>query len=247
MIQSVSLQDQVVLITGGSSGIGRGIAELLASCGAKIVIFGRDASKGQQTVEELGKDRAEFVAVDVANTEDVISATESVIAKYGHVDILINCAGVTRDKLLMRMDEEDWDQVLDINLKSCYNTCKALVRPMLKAKRGKIINISSVVGLMGNPGQTNYAASKAGMIGFSKALAKELAGRVQVNCIAPGYIETKMTDSLSSSQKEAIVDQIPMKRIGKPEDIAFAVLFFASPWSDYITGQVLTVDGGMVM
>lgn len=246
MSQSVSLKDQVVVITGGTSGIGRGIADMFASCGAKVVLFGRDEERGKRAADELGGN-AEFFSVDVANTDDVNKAIETVLAKHGCVDILINCAGVTRDKLLMRMDEEDWDQVLEINLKSCYNTCKALVRPMLKAKKGKIINISSVVGLMGNPGQTNYAASKAGMIGFSKALAKELAGRVQVNCIAPGYIETKMTDSLSSSQKQTIVDQIPMKRIGRPEEVAYAALFLASPWSDYITGQVLTVDGGMVM
>ncbi len=242
----VNLKDEVVVITGGTSGIGKAIAELFAQNGAKLVLFGRNQEKGDEVAKSLGQN-VSFMAVDVADHAAVDAAIKQILADVGPIDVLINCAGITKDKLLMRMDESDWDDVLSINLKSCYNSCKAVLRPMLKAKKGKVINVTSVVGLMGNPGQTNYAASKAGMIGFSKSLAKELAGRVQVNCIAPGYIETKMTDSLSSTQKQAIVDQIPMKRIGQPEEIAFVALFLASPLSNYMTGQVLSVDGGMIM
>ena len=166
----------------------------------------------------------------------------------GRIDILVNNAGITRDNLLMKMTEEDWDRVIAVNLKSVYNTCQALVRSMLKARNGKIINITSVVGLNGNAGQANYAASKAGMIGFTQSLAKEVASRgICVNCIAPGFIKTPMTGVLTETQKEAIIKQVPMGRLGNPEEIAHAAVFLASSLSDYVTGQVLTVDGGMVM
>ena len=171
-----------------------------------------------------------------------------ILKDFGKVDILVNNAGITRDGLLMKMSEEDWDLVLQVNLKSIYNTCKALSRPMMKARSGAIVNISSVIGLIGNAGQANYAASKSGMIGFTKSIAKELASRgIRANCIAPGYIDTQMTEGLPAPVKEAIIAKIPMGRIGHPNDIAAAALFLASDLASYITGQVLTVDGGMVI
>ncbi len=186
--------------------------------------------------------------VDVSKYVDVEKACLEVIAELGHVDILVNNAGITKDALLMKMSEEDFDRVIDINLKSVYNTCKVLVRPMMKNSKSKIINISSIVGLIGNFGQTNYAASKAGMIGFTKSLAKEVASRnINVNAVAPGFIETEMTEKIPEKVKELMLKNIPLKRFGKPQDIANMVLFLASDDSDYITGQVFTVDGGMVM
>jgi len=246
----IELKDQVAFVTGATSGIGKAIAHGLAKAGAHVVAIGTNPERGAEVLQELkelspeGKHR--FFPVDAASFEAVQKGVEELVKEYGRVDVLVNCAGITRDGLLLKMTEEDWDQVMDTNLKSAFNFSKACVRPMIRAKKGKIINISSVIGLMGQAGQSNYAASKAGMIGFTKALADELAGRVNVNCIAPGYIETKMTDQLSSLQKEAILKQIPMGRIGRPEEIANATLFLASSLSDYITGQVLTVDGGMV-
>lgn len=246
------LDQQVALVTGGTAGIGKSIALKLASEGARIAIFGRNGERGLAVAEEInkeyGSDRARFYEVDVSLKENVAEAINAVIRDFQQVDILVNNAGVTRDQLIMRMSEEEWDEVMDVNVKSCYNLTNALVRAMLKARRGKIINISSVVGLTGNAGQTNYAASKAAIIGFTKALAKELATRgICVNCIAPGFIKTQMTDILSDQQQDAILSQIPMKRLGTTEDIANAALFLSCPESDYITGQVLTVDGGMVM
>lgn len=246
------LENQVALVTGGTAGIGKGIALKLASEGARIAIFGRNAERGQAVIEEInsqfGSDRAAFYQVDVSKKENVSEAIKGVVNDFEQVNILVNNAGVTRDQLLMRMSESDWDEVMDINVKSCYNLSHALVRPMMKARKGKIINISSVVGLTGNMGQANYAASKAAIIGFTKALAKELAARgICVNCVAPGFIKTQMTDILNEQQQESTLSQIPMGRMGSPEDIANAVLFLSCPESDYITGQVLTVDGGMVM
>jgi 3-oxoacyl-[acyl-carrier protein] reductase len=245
------LKDQVALVTGGSAGIGRAIALKLAEEGAKLILFGTNAERGKSVAEEIKQrfgSEALFEIVNVAHTQETEAAIQKAIETVGPIDILINNAGVTADQLLMKMAEEEWDRVIDINLKSCYNTCHALVRPMMKARKGKIINISSVVGLMGNAGQANYAASKAGMIGFTKALAKELASRnIQVNCIAPGFIQTSMTEVLSDGQKESILKSIPMGKLGMPEDIANMAWFLASPLSNYITGQVLTVDGGMVM
>ncbi|SCA64251.1 3-oxoacyl-[acyl-carrier-protein] reductase FabG [Chlamydiales bacterium SCGC AG-110-P3] len=243
------LQDQVALVTGGNAGIGKAIAKRLAAAGAKVVIFGNNIERGELVVEEIGADggAAEFRQVDVADHATTIAAISTVVEKYGGLDILVNNAGITRDGLLLRMKESDWDAVLEVNLKSCFNTCKAVIKPMMKKRRGKIINITSVIGLTGNPGQVNYSASKAGMIGFCKSLAKEVASRnICINCIAPGYIETKMTGALSEQQREGIIQMIPLGRIGQPDDIAQAVLFLASSAADYITGQVLTVDGGMV-
>jgi 3-oxoacyl-[acyl-carrier protein] reductase len=242
------------LVTGGTAGIGREIAITFARQGADVAIFGTSEERAAQVVQELEasrltpEQRFAFYIVNVSEKASVEGAIQQLIALWGHVDILVNNAGITRDGLLMRMSEEDWDQVMDVNLKSVYNTCQALVRPMIKAKGGKIINISSVVGLTGNAGQANYAASKSGMIGFTKALAQELATRkICVNCIAPGFIQTRMTDALTDGQKEGILKKIPMGRLGETQDIANAAVFLASNLSDYVTGQVLTVDGGMVM
>ena len=248
------LKGKKTLVTGGTAGIGRGIALEFARQGADVVIFGTNETRAAQVLSELEQNKVlpeqKFLSflVDIANTASVKEAIEQVLAACGQVDVLVNNAGITKDGLLMRMTEADWDLVIDVNLKSVYNTCHLLVRPMMKAKGGKIINISSVVGLTGNAGQTNYAASKAGMIGFTKALAQELATRsICVNCIAPGFISTAMTDALTDAQKEGILKTVPMGRLGSPQDIANAAVFLASNLSDYMTGQVLTVDGGMVM
>lgn len=245
------LKDQVAIVTGATAGIGRAIAQKYVEQGAKVAVLGTNVERGNAVVQELEKispGSAAFFPVNVANTQEVAEVIKKILEKFGKVDILVNNAGITRDQLLMKMTEEDWDNVLEVNVKSCYNFCQALVRTMMKARKGKIINISSVIGLIGNAGQVNYAASKAAMIGFSKALAKELAPRnICVNCIAPGFIETSMTHAMTDDQKKATLDMIPFKRMGAPEDIANAALFIASPLSDYITGQVITVDGGMVM
>ena len=247
------LQNKVALVTGGTAGIGKAIALAYAKQGASVVIFGTSEERAVQVVQEMEAAQEPgqkflFKLLDIADKKAVDTAIAELLAVFGHVDILVNNAGITLDGLLKKMSEDDWDRVIAVNLKSVYNTCQALVRPMLKARKGKMINISSVVGLMGNAGQTNYAASKAGMIGMTKSLAKEVASRgICVNCIAPGFIQTSMTDSLTDAQKEVIFKQIPMGRLGLAEEIANAAVFLASPMSDYITGQTLTVDGGMVM
>ncbi len=248
------LKDKKALVTGGTAGIGREIALTYARHGAHVAIFGTNAERAAQVLQELENARVfpeqKFLSilVDIADKASVEGGVAQILEKWGPVDILVNNAGITRDGLLMKMSEDDWDRVIAVNLKSVYNLCQALVRPMIKARSGKIINISSVVGLIGNAGQANYAAAKAGMIGFTQSLAKELASRgVCVNCIAPGFIQTAMTDVLTDVQKENILKQIPMGRLGQPQEIAEAALFLASPMSNYITGQVLTVDGGMVM
>lgn len=248
------LKGKKVLITGGTAGIGKQIALSFAQHGAHVAIFGTNKERSEQTIEELKKAKIQddqlFLSfcVDVSKKEAIDAAIEDILKQWGSIDVLINNAGITRDGLLMKMSEEHWDEVIDVNLKSVFNTCQALVRPMLKARSGKIINISSVVGLTGNAGQVNYSASKSGVIGFTKSLAQELASRgICVNCIAPGFIRTRMTDELTDVQKEGILKKIPMGRIGDPEEIANAVLFLASDLSKYMTGQVLTVDGGMVM
>jgi len=246
------LQGKVALVTGGSAGIGKAIAQKFVQAGAQVVIFGTDPSRGLKAVEEI-QSTVEgaciaFMQVDVSSHTAVTEAIKQVIEIHGQVDVLVNNAGITKDRLLMKMSEEDWDSVMNVNVKSCYNMCHALVRSMMKARNGKIINISSVVGLMGNAAQTNYAASKAAIIGFTKALAKELAPRnISVNCLAPGFIITKMTDALSEQQKEMTLSKIPLARFGVPEEIANAALFLASDLSNYVTGQVISVDGGMNM
>lgn len=245
------LKDKIALITGGTGGIGFSIATLFAKQGAKVILFGTNEEKGTQAVAEILRQsqcEPSFYKLDVSNTKEVEECFKEIINTFGKVDILVNNAGITRDQLLIKMAESDWDDVLAVNLKSCYNTCRALMRPFLKQRSGKIINISSVVGLTGNAGQTNYAASKGGMIAFTKALALEVASRnILVNCIAPGFIETNMTSDLTDTQRESIIAKIPLGRMGLPEEIAKVALFLATNLSDFITGQVITVDGGMVM
>lgn len=246
------LKGQTAIVTGATTGIGREIAKRFAKEGAFVVVIGTNRERGEQVVAEIEaipeSAGALFQKVDVSNYQDVELAMKQVLDLRGQIDILVNNAGITRDQLLMKMSEEDWDAVMDINVKSCYNTCRALARSFLKAKKGKIINMSSVIGLTGNAGQVNYAASKAAMIGLTKSLAKELASRnILVNCIAPGFIETPMTDAMTEAQKTRILDKIPLGRMGLPEEIANAAVFLASSWSNYITGQVMIVDGGMVM
>lgn len=248
------LKGKTALITGGTAGIGKAIACLYAQHGAHVAILGTNQERAAAAIEEIkacGIDPEQKFAsflVNVSNSKEVDEVVEKLLKDWGKIDVLVNNAGITRDNLLMKMNEEDWDLVMDVNLKSVYNTCKALTRPMMKARGGTIINITSVIGLTGNAGQVNYAASKSGMIGFTKSLAKELASRnIRANCIAPGYIETQMTTSLPEPVKQAILTKIPMSRIGNPQDIAHAALFLASDLAGYITGQVLTVDGGMVM
>jgi 3-oxoacyl-[acyl-carrier protein] reductase len=248
------LKGKAALITGGTAGIGKEMALAFARHGANVAIVGMNEQRANKVIEELIAakldDAQEFVAkiVNVAKKDEVDAAISALLQKWGNIDILVNNAGITRDGLIMKMSEDQWDEVIDVNLKSVFNTCQALVRPMMKARFGKIINISSVVGLTGNAGQVNYSASKSGMIGFTKSLAQELASRgINVNCIAPGFIETSMTGALTETQREGILKKIPMGRIGNPEEIASVALFLASDMSKYMTGQVLTVDGGMVM
>lgn len=248
------LKEKKTVVTGGTSGIGREIALLFARNGASVAIFGTNPERASQALAELQGakvfDDQQFSShlIDVSQFKSVEEEMKKLLDGWKNIDILVNNAGITKDNLLLRMSEEDWDSVMGINLKSVFNTCKILTRPMMKAKSGKIVNIASVIGLTGNAGQVNYAASKSGMIGFTKSLAKELASRgICVNCVAPGYIQTPMTEKLTDQIKEGILENIPLKRIGISSDIAQAVLFLASGMSDYITGQVITVDGGMVM
>ncbi len=244
------LEGKTALVTGAGRGIGKAIALKFAAAGADVVCVSRTEANSQAVADEvkaLGR-KAWAVAVDVADSAAVATATKQILADAGKVDILVNNAGVTRDGLLMRMSEEDWDVVLNTNLKGAFNFVKSLTRAFLKQKSGRIINVASVIGLIGNAGQANYAASKAGLIGFSKSVARELASRdITVNVIAPGFIDTDMTSGLSDDQKEAILKEIPLCRLGQGDDIAGAALFLAGDTGAYITGQVLTVDGGMVM
>ena len=241
---------KVALITGAGRGIGRAIALKFARAGANVVCVSRTQENSEKVAAEvttLGR-KAWALAVDVADGAAVKAAAEKIIADCGKVDILVNNAGVTRDGLLMRMSDADWDAVLNTNLKGAFHFTRELFRVFAKQRAGRIINISSVIGLIGNPGQCNYAASKAGLIGFTQSIARELASRsVTINAIAPGFIETDMTSDLNEELKGNILKAIPMGRFGSADDIADAALFLASPAARYITGQVLTVDGGMVM
>jgi len=245
------LENRVALVTGGTRGIGKAIAKKFVEEGAILALIGLDPERGAQAMKELQaltEKEVRFYAVNIADREQVKDLFARVNEELGVIEILVNNAGVTRDNLLMKMSVEEWDEVIATNLHSIFYTCQSVIRPMIKARYGKIINITSVVGQMGNAGQSNYAAAKAGMIGFTKALAKEVATRgVNVNCIAPGFIETDMTGKLHEEQKKAIIAQIPMQKLGQVDYIADAALFLASSLSDYITGQTLTVDGGMVM
>lgn len=247
----MKLSGEVVLITGASRGIGKAIALEMANKGAKVAVnFKGSEDKAQEVVEAIIKSGGKAIAVkaDVASNEEVSQMVKLIEKELGTVTILVNNAGITRDNLLMRMKEEDWDSVLETNLKGVFNCTKAVIRSMMKQKRGKIINIASVVGLVGNVGQSNYAAAKSGVIGFTKAMALELSSRgIQVNAVAPGFIETDMTEKLTDEIKEQILARIPLQRLGKAEEVAGVVSFLASPQADYITGQIICVDGGMVM
>jgi len=244
------LADKVAVVTGAGRGIGRAVALAYARMGADVACVSRteeNSAKAAVEVEALGR-RAWAVAVDVSDTAAVDAAAGKILDDAGRVDILVNNAGVTRDNLLMRMSEEEWDTVINTNLKGAFNFTKALTRPFIKQRSGRIINIASVIGLIGNAGQSNYAASKAALIGFTKSVAKELAPRgITANAIAPGFIETDMTAALDDKVRESIIGNVPLGRFGSPDDIAHAAVFLAMEPSGYITGQVLTVDGGMVM
>ena len=245
-----SLTEQVAVVTGAGRGIGRAIAIRLARAGAHVVCVSRTAENAEKVAGEVrALDRRAWAwALDVADAAAVAAACEKILAEAGRVDILVNNAGVTRDGLIMRMSEEDWDIVLNTNLKGAFSFTKALARAFIKQRSGRIINVASVIGLIGNAGQCNYAASKAALIGFTKSIARELASRgITVNALAPGFIETDMTAELKEPMRAELLKKIPLNCLGQPEDIAEAALFLASPAARYITGQVLTVDGGMVM
>jgi 3-oxoacyl-[acyl-carrier protein] reductase len=245
------LQGKVALVTGASRGIGRAIALELARQGAKVAVnYAGSEAKANEVVEEIKKMGQEAVAIqaDVSSAEAVERMVKTVLEQFSRIDILVNNAGITRDNLLMRMKEEEWDQVINTNLKGVFHCIKAVTRPMMKQRYGRIVNIASIVGISGNPGQANYVAAKAGVIGLTKTAARELASRnITVNAVAPGFITTDMTDSLSDELKAEMLKQIPLARFGEPEDIAKVVAFLVSDAASYMTGQTLRVDGGMVM
>lgn len=242
------LGGQVAVVTGGSRGIGHEIARELAAAGARVCVLARDQARAAAAADRLHGDGHAGYGVDVADPGAVTAAIAQIERDAGGIDILVNNAGVTRDNLLMRLKDEDWTTVLDTNLRGAFNTIRAASRGMMKRRAGRVINVSSVVGLVGNKGQANYAASKAGLIGLTKAVAKELASRnILVNAVAPGYIDTDMTADLPEAAREALAEQIALGRLGAPADIAPAVRFLAGPGASYITGQVLVIDGGMVM
>ena len=244
-------ENQIAIVTGAGRGIGHAIAVRLAKEGARVAAVSRTEANAQKTADEVNAIRPEAAkayAVDVSDHAAVQAVGEKILADFGRVDILINNAGITRDGLSMRMPVEDWDAVMNTNLRGAFNFVQAIQRPMLKQRSGRIVNITSVIGLVGNAGQTNYAASKAGLIGFTKSLAREVASRgITVNAIAPGFVVTDMTDALPEAVQKAILEKVPLGRFGQVDDIAAAVAFICSPEASYITGQTIPVDGGMVM
>ena len=244
---NIDLSGRTALVTGSTRGIGRGIAETLAGAGARVAVVGRDASRAAEVASAIGRDAAGFYC-DVGDVASLTAMVESVEKAFGQVDILVNNAGLTRDNILFRLKDDDWDTVLDANLRGAFVAIRAASRGMMKRRWGRIINIASIVGITGNKGQANYAASKAGLIGLTKSVAKELASRnILINAVAPGFIETDMTAAMTAEARAALSGQIPLERLGTPSDIAGAVAFLASDYASYITGQVLVVDGGMVM
>ncbi|MEW6661269.1 MAG: 3-oxoacyl-[acyl-carrier-protein] reductase [Bacillota bacterium] len=247
----MSIVGQVALVTGSSRGIGRAAAVALARAGARVIVnFAGSEGAARETVEQILHEGGEAFAIkaDVAAQDQVETMIQQTLDRMGRIDILVNNAGITRDNLLMRMKPEEWDQVINTNLKGVYNCTRSVIRPMLKQKSGRIINVTSVIGIIGNAGQANYAAAKAGIIGFTKSMAKELGSRgILVNAVAPGYISTDMTAQLPENARQELLQNIPLARLGNPEDVADVIAFLASPAARYITGQVLHVDGGMVM
>jgi 3-oxoacyl-[acyl-carrier protein] reductase len=251
MVDFCSMHGRVAIVTGGARGIGHAIVEKLALLGADVVIADMLVDLAEETANEISQSTQRkliAIKVNVADGKSTNEMIEHTIKQFGHVDILVNNAGITRDMLILRMEETDWDAVMDVNLKGVFNCSKAVIRPMMKQRYGRIVNISSVSGQAGQAGQTNYSASKAGVIGFTKALAREVASRqITVNAVAPGFIPTSLTNDLSEDLKNSILGATPAGRMGKPEEIAAAVVFLASEEASYITGQVLAVDGGMAM
>ena len=246
----MKLKGKVSLVTGGARGIGKEIALTLAKEGSNVALWDINSELGKEVVEQIKKlgTNALFSRVDISNFEEVSNAVKAVVEEFGGIDILVNNAGITKDTFIIRMKEEDWDKVIAVNLKGVFNCTKEVIPVMMKKKWGRIINITSIIGIIGNRGQANYAASKAGIIGFTKSIAKEVASRnITCNAIAPGYIETEMTSELPESVKEAYFKSIPLGKAGTPSDVANLVLFLVQDESSYITGQVINVDGGMVM
>jgi 3-oxoacyl-[acyl-carrier protein] reductase len=242
----IDLSNRVALVTGSTRGIGRAIAGQLAECGARVAIVGRDLGRAEGVAEEIGEARG--FACDVGDVASVTALVGDVEKAFGSLDILVNNAGLTRDNILLRLSDDDWDAVINANLRGAFAATRAATRGMMKRRWGRIINIASVVGITGNKGQANYAASKAGLIGFTKSVAKEYASRnVLVNAVAPGFIETDMTAAMTDEARKALSGTIPLERLGQPADIAAVVAFLASEYAAYITGQTIVVDGGMVM
>jgi 3-oxoacyl-[acyl-carrier protein] reductase len=245
----IDLEGKVAVVTGGARGIGEAICRRLRGCGARVVVADVDGDGAAKVADALGGPEAAIgVRVDVSSAESVADMVKAAVEDFSTIDILVNNAGIARDNFVVRLKEEDWDAVLDVNLKGVFHGMKAVLPIMIKQRSGRVINISSVVALIGNPGQSNYAAAKSGVIGLTKSTAKEVASRgITINAIAPGFIETDMTEKLSDAAKEMFLRNIPLRRGGTPDDIARVVLFLASELADYVTGQVINVDGGMVM